>query len=112
MFLFIILIAFAVVMLAMGLSAFEVAIACGMILAFTYLLPSVERWVELRTGHTTAAPSETYKAVSLLVALLIGTPPIFLLPGAHVLVIVAFWMLGMLIGGLVAQAYFGKHTTY
>ena len=104
----IIVIAFVVVMAVMGASPLELAIACGMTAAWVRVLAWSEVWVQRRTGRTSLEPTDSYKGASFLVAMLIGLPPIFLLPHPHYLALVAFQMVGMLIGGICAQSIFGK----
>lgn len=55
-------------------------------------------------------PTETYKAVQLMVMLLIAVPPLYLFPG--VFYVTTFSMLlGLTVGRAVAQAYLGKIAT-
>ena len=111
MLLTILLIMFAIGMLAQGVSAIEVAVACGLLLASAWGRPRLERWVEIRTGRTSMTPTGTYNAVELGVMMLIIAMPPFFLPGAHSLVLLFFFVLAICVGGPIAQAYFGKRTT-
>ena len=104
----IILIALVAAMLAMGIPIFELSIAYTMALTCIGGLAWGERWVQRRTGRTTSAPTDQYKAFNFILAMIIGVPPIFLLQGGNVLVIIAFQLVGLVVGDLVAQAFFGK----
>lgn len=107
----ILLIMFAVGMLVAGISTIEVVAACRLLLAFYWVHPRLDRWVELRTGRTSMNPSERYKAVSFGVMMLIVLPPIYFLPGRHWLASTFIFVLGMVVSGVVAHAYLGKRAT-
>ncbi len=107
----ILLIAFAVVMLAQGASAIEVAAACGLVLVFIWVNPRLDRWVELRTGRTSMNPSDRYQAVNFGVMMLIILPPIYFLPGLHWLAYPFIFVIGMVVSDVVAHAYLGNRAT-
>ena len=107
----ILLIMFAIGMLAQGASAIEVAAACGLILVFIWVNPRLDRWVELRTGRTSMTPSDRYQAVNFVVMMLIVLPPIYFLPGLPWLAFSFIFVIGMVVSDVVAHAYFGNRAT-
>lgn len=104
----IIIISFVVVFSVMGASLLEVAIALGMTVAYMLILTWSGQFVELRTGRTNLNPTESFKNVGFLIAMLIGLPPIFLFPHLHYLAILAIQILGMVISGICSQLFFGR----
>ena len=111
MLLTILLIAAAVGVLITGHPpAIDVAVVCGMVLAFSWVDPRLDRWIELRTGRTSTNPTESYKAVHLVVMLLISIPPLHFFPGVYY-VSTFFMFLGLTVSRAVAQAYLGKTAT-
>lgn len=111
MLLTILLIAAAVgVLLATGHPPAEMASLCGIVFAYSWVYPRLDRWIELRTGRTSMNPTELYTAVELVVMMLISIPPLFFFPGVYYLV-TFFTLLGLTVGSAVAQAYLGKIAT-
>jgi hypothetical protein len=90
-------------MVVLGASRITTVIGCAMLIAGFKLLIWVDHWAQQRKSPSSAAPTETYQAVNICVSLLIGLPPIFLLPDAHPFAYVGFQILGMAIGTIVAQ---------
>lgn len=103
-----VMVVFIVAMWLVGLSAISIGIASALPFVGAALFAWSDQFVERVTGRSSANPTETSKAVNLCVTLLIGMPPIFLLPDAHPFVLVTFQIAGMAVGGIVAQLFFGR----
>jgi len=85
--------------------------ALALIFGFTFLQTHGGNVVEKLTGRgRKPASSNRYAAVYFGLAILIAIPPIYLLPGAHYLVLVAIGMVGTLAGSFVAQGLYGLRT--
>ncbi|MES2793076.1 MAG: hypothetical protein V4719_25920 [Planctomycetota bacterium] len=97
-----------VAMATVRASALDIVIALAIAMIGVTLFNGADQWVERATGRTSATPTEAYKAVSIGVSSLIGLPPIFLLPGANVFVLLSFQIVGLILGNIFAQCLLGK----
>lgn len=95
------------------MSIWWLASAAALILGYTFAevrgAALVERWTgrsipDRRSFLTNASYELTHVGIALGIAL----PPIYLLPDADSLVYVSFWMTGIVVGALTAQALFGR----
>lgn len=91
------------------MSTFWWLTAAVMVLGMPLVLHCGSRIVEKRTGRETRPQkSLSYDLTYFGICLGIGMPPIFVYPDNDPLFYAAFLFAGVIIGALVAQAFFGR----